>query len=1006
MFQQKVNCLSLKVEWFRIKARMAASCKQIFTSAGHILGRRFLVVAMNKLTKTIAIMLCAAMLFFSLPCAAASKYSQPQTVRVGFFEFAGYHMTDESGCRSGYGFDYLMHLACYGNLSYEFVGYDKSLSKMIDMLENGEIDLLTSITKTDEHLEKFDFSQYPIGNSATIVTVKSGNSDYVAGDYGNWSGIRVGMLEDNSRNIGFDAFAQKNCFSYVPVYFDSTADLLESLNSGDKIDAIVTSNLRALENEWVIAEFDPSPFYIMVKKGNTQLLDEINSAIEQLNINEPGLQNELWNTYYSVDSGAEIAFTDEELDFIHEMQDTSFKAIISPDRTPLSYLENGEYTGIITDLVKEIITRTGLNIEIADIGTRQEYTATVKNHDYDIRLDSWYDYTTAENNGCLLTSPYTTESISRIRLSSNDGPYKTVAAVRGIDLTEIISRYISEDYDVVYYDTVDEAVNAVETGMQDIAYLYDRTADYYEYEDDRGRLVSESVYGVRISFAVAVSRDCNSLLLSVLNKAVLSIDNDDISDIIEQYTTYPVKDFSVIRFIYSDPLIVIHGILMIFLLLFLATMLYLTHRRITTNKKRYAEEERKNAILKDALASAERADTAKSMFLSSVSHEMRTPLNAILGFLALSRQEPSSSERITDYLEKTEISAKQLQNIINDILDSSAIESGKMKISNEPFEFHKLINALNAIYVSQCQQKGLRYETKIPSEIDRILIGDSLRLNQILLNLLSNALKFTSSGTISLTVEKLREEQTAVYLRFIVADTGCGISEEMLPRLFKPFEQESAQTAILHGGSGLGLSIAKNLVGLLGGTISVESKKGKGSAFTVDLPFTRCKASEDACSQKAVLHGENGGKVGYSGQSLEGKRALVVEDNEMNRLVAVGLLEKAGIICEAAENGAAAVEMFLNSQPGYYDIILMDIQMPVMDGYEATRLIRQSSRPDAETIPIVAMTANAFPEDVTKALSCGMNDHFAKPIDVPVMYETIDKIIKQSKMLPCSLTNP
>ncbi|NCC67019.1 MAG: transporter substrate-binding domain-containing protein [Clostridia bacterium] len=985
---------------------MAASCKQYFTSAGHDLGGRFLVIIMGKLTKTIAILLCSAMLFFSMPCAAASKYLESQPLRVGFFEFAGYHMLDENGCRSGYGFDYLMHLACYGNLSYEFVGYDKSLSEMIDMLENGEIDLLTSITKTDERLEKFDFSQYPIGNSATIVTVKSGNSDYAADDYGSWSGICVGMLEDSSRNAGFDTFAQENGFSYSPVYFESTADLIEALNSGDSIDAIVTSNLRALQDEWVIAEFDSSPFYIMVKKGNIQLLEKINSAIEQLNVNEPGLQNELWNTYYSVDSGDEIAFTDEEQRFIHDMQGTTFKAIISPDRRPLSYLENGELTGIVADLVKEIIARTGLNIEIADTSTRQEYTAAVVTHDYDIRLDSWYDFTTAEKNGCLLTSPYATESISRIRLCSNDGPYKTVAAVKGVDLSEIVSRYISDDYDVVYYDTVDEAVNAVKAGMQDIAYLYDRIADYYEYEDDRGRLVSESVYGVRISFAVAVSQHCNSLLLSILNKAVLSIDNDDVTDIIEQYTTYPEKGFSVIRFIYSDPIIVIHGILMLFLLLFLATMLYLTHRRINENKKRYAEEERKNAILKDALASAERADTAKSMFLSSVSHEMRTPLNAILGFLTLSRQESPGSELITDYLKKTEISARQLQSIIDDILDTSAIESGKMKIANEPFDFNKLIYALNTIYVSQCQQKGLRYETKILSEIDRILIGDSLRLNQILLNLLSNALKFTSSGTISLTIEKLREDQATVYLRFIVADTGCGISEEMLQRLFKPFEQESAQTAILHGGSGLGLSIVKNLVGLLGGTISVESKKGNGSSFTVDLPFTRCISSEASCSQTASAFDKNDGTLVYPGLSLEGKRALVVEDNEMNRLVAVGLLEKAGIICEAAENGAAAVEMFLNSQPGYYDIILMDIQMPVMDGYEATRLIRQSANPNARDIPIVAMTASAFPEDVTKALSCGMNDFFAKPIDVPVMYKTIDRIIKQNKILPFALTNP
>ena len=965
--------------------------EQLFAPVGFNFGERFLVIHMLKLTKTIAILLFAVMLFFSIPCAAASKYSETQSVRVGFFEFSGFHIINENGNRSGYGYDYLMHLACYGNLSYDFIGYDKSQCEIINMLENGEIDLLTGVTKTDERLKKFDFSKYPIGNSATILTVESGNTKFIAGDYGSWDGIRIGMTEGSSRNAEFDAFAKEKGFTYVPVYYKNSADSIAALNAGNSVDAIVTCNLRALENEWVIAEFDYSPFYIMVKKGNSQLLNEINSAIEQLNIHEPGLENELWNTYYSVDSGDEIAFSDEELQFIQDMQSTSFKAVLNPDRTPLSYLDNGEYTGIIADLVNEIIERTGLNIEIADISTSQEYTTTVNNRDYDIRLDSWYDFTTAERYDCMLTAPYATESISRIRLSSNNGPYETVAAVKGVDLTEIISRYITDDYNVVYYDTVDEAVNAVKEGKQDIAYLYDRTADYYEYEDERGTLVSGSVYSVRFSFAVAVSKQCNSLLLSILNKAVLSISSNDVSNVIDQYTTYPAKNFSVIGFIYAKPLIVIHGIVMIFLLLFLLTVLFFTHRRIRLNKIRYAEEERKNSILKDALTSAERADTAKSMFLSTVSHEMRTPLNAILGFLQLSKQEASCSKQLTDYLEKTEISAKQLQSLFDDILDTSAIESGKMKIANEPFDLNALIYSINAIYVSQCQQRGIRFETKILSDIDNTLLGDPLRINQILMNLLSNALKFTSVGTICLTIEKLREEQAVVYLRFIVADTGSGISEEMLTRLFKPFEQESAQTAILHGGSGLGLSIVKSLVGLLGGTIGVESEKGKGSVFTVDLPFARC-ISEETCASSSPL--ENEVNSDYS-DNLAGKRALVVEDNEMNLQVAVGLLKKADVICETALNGAVAADMFVNSEPGYYDFILMDIQMPDMNGYEATRFIRQSSHPNAENIPIIAMTASSFQEDITKAISCGMNDFFAKPINVQDMYKTICKIIKQ-----------
>ena len=384
-------------------------------------------------------------------------------------------------------------------------------------------------------------------------------------------------------------------------------------------------------------------------------------------------------------------------------------------------------------------------------------------------------------------------------------------------------------------------------------------------------------------------------------------------------------------------------------------------------------ESEKNAILSAALDAANRASAAKSQFLSRVSHELRTPLNAIIGFMELSRD--ADQEQTRAYLSNSETAAKQLLSVINDVLDVSTIESNKMKLASEPFNMTRLLRDLCETYQALCRQKGLSFESRIDSSTDGWFVGDELRLNQVLMNLLSNAVKFTTEGFVRLTVSRYEATNDRVFIHIAVSDSGCGISDELRSRLFRPFEQESAATAQKYGGNGLGLSIVGSLVSMMDGSVRVESVQGAGSTFMVELPFERYDVSLE---DESALAEEPGIPEG----SLQGMRVLLAEDNSMNRTIMERILQKQGVLCDSAEDGQVALDMFLSADSGYYDAILMDIQMPNMDGFEATKCIRASGHSDARRISIIAVTANAFNEDIARSLSSGMDAHISKPVDI------------------------
>ncbi len=450
------------------------------------------------------------------------------------------------------------------------------------------------------------------------------------------------------------------------------------------------------------------------------------------------------------------------------------------------------------------------------------------------------------------------------------------------------------------------------------------------------------------------------------------------------------------RQIYSNilPLLAVTVVLYVLCLAVVQFIRLRTANRLISEKQEQEhlyklELEQKNAELTEAVDTAEAANRSKQVFLFNMSHDIRTPMNAIIGFTNLAQQNMEDGEKVRDYLGKIMTSSRHLLALINDILDMSRIENGKVSIETVPVCITDQMELVKDVVHSDIESKGLTYVEKTVDLEDVYVYADALHVNRVLINILSNAVKFTpEGGTITYTMrERKSENEGSAYYDFIIEDTGIGMSEEFRRHIFEQFARERTSTVSHTQGTGLGMSITKSLVDLMGGDISVQSEEGKGSVFTVTLEFRL--TTEDK------VRGNTAGRSFSADKDLSGRRVLLVEDNDLNMEIASTLLKTMGLTVETAWDGLEALNRLKEHPSGYYDLILMDIQMPVMNGYDTTRAIRALEDSAKADIPVIAMTANAFEEDRMNAYAAGMNDHIAKPLDVSMLKKVITDQIHQ-----------
>lgn len=902
-----------------------------------------------------------------------------ETVRVGFFAMDGYHMVDGQGVRSGYGYDFLQMVSRYLDVDFEYVGYEDSWEEMQTMLENGEIDLLTSARRTAEREDKFDFSR-PIGTNSAILTIHSDNSEIIMHDFETYDGMRVALLNGNSRNNDFAEFAEENGFTYKPVYFDAIDDMTAALRSGT-VDAIVSSSSRQTQNERIIEKFNSSEFYAIVKKGNTELLDKINYAIDQMNSTEGDWQTELHNRFYENYNNKNLTYTEEEKKIIQEYSSAStpLTVVCDPTRYPYSYVENGEVKGILPDYFKALAEYSGISYEFVVCESREEYLEHRSDGFADLCLDlRLQSQGGAEIPNSSVTAPYLTLRTAMVTRSDFNGEINVVSAV---DQAAAIDEVYAKDAKRLICKTREEAMKAVMEGKADAAFVYYYTAQAYVNQDKSGVLTYTLLEETTYNYHIAVSSQVNHAIAGILTKAIYAMPNSLIEDISGQYTSYQAKDITFMMLMQMHPLAStgIGLLLAAFVFVFLMGRVH-TQKRLAEIAGQKAEE------MKILAEKAETANKAKTLFLANMSHDIRTPINGIVGLLKIDESHFDNAELIRENHKKMMVSADHLLSLINDVLQVSKMEDGTIELAHEPIALMELTRDIVTILTDRAAENGIEWEyekgkTEIPYPY---IYGSPVHLRQIFLNIYGNCIKYTpAGGKITTTVEALGDKDGICTYRWTIRDTGIGMDEEFLKRIFEPFVQENDDARSVYHGTGLGMTIVKQLVEKMNGTIQVTSKKGTGSVFVVTIPFDIAPPPVNTADMAPV---ENG--------TVQGLHLLLAEDNELNAEIAQTLLEDSGARITVVHDGRQAVEMFRSNAAGTFDAILMDIMMPVMNGYEATKAIRSLERPDAKSIPIIAMTANAFAEDAKKCLAAGMNAHLAKPLDIEKVKKTICRQIK------------
>ena len=934
----------------------------------------------------------AMWMILSVHCRAAEKNNdekQSQIVRIGSFEDT-FDYIDKNGVRRGYGYELLQALAGYTGWKFEYVKCD--WSNCFDKLENGEIDIMGDISYTDEREQRMLFSDEAMGEEKYILYADLSNMDLEMSDFKSMDGKRVGVLMDTEPEIMLTEWENKNGIHTEHVNVNNNDDVEKKL-ANHEIDAFVSLEESIWSEQGIssVTTIGKSGIYFAINKERSDIKTELDWAMRKLDQDSPFFKADLYKKYFTLEYSQIL--TGEEKSWVEEHGNIRI-GFLSNDPAVFSLDEKiGKFTGMLAEYVsyaKDCLGNQKLEFNIQEYNDYDEMIQDLQEREIDMIFYTGRNPCFAEEKGYALTNTAWTYSLMAVTDEKNfdeHNVYKVAVPKEKEALKQHIA-FCYPQWELVDCDSLDDAADMVLNEKADCflmgasqAMIYDNSRNF------------KSVPLTKTMEACFAVRGGAGSLLSILNKTLKAMPSDMLTSALAIYDS--TADKVTFSDFVKDNLIAffITAIFFAFSIISIILVLLRKARKAETVAKLAANNTQKlNDKLEIALKKAEDASLAKTRFLNNMSHDIRTPMNVILGYAQLMENELKGKDmpETLEHLEKMQQSGNLLLSIINNVLDMARIESGRMELDENYCRIEDVRKSLFAVFDEKARKKNIALHYTMNVEHEHVLT-DVTKVKEIFVNILSNAIKYTpSGGSVMMSVDELScDEPGYMIVRNRVSDTGIGMSQDYMTKIFDAFTREQNTTKSKIAGTGLGMSIVRKYVDLLGGTIDVESELGKGSTITVTLKH---KIADESYYVKKHIE-----ESGTGSEILEGRNILLAEDNDLNAEITEAILERAGIKTERVEDGIQCVNMIEKMPAGTYDMILMDIQMPKMNGYKATQAIRRLPDKDKACIPIIAMTANAFEEDKRDALAVGMNGHIAKPIELDKLLSMLAEVIRQQE---------
>lgn len=918
------------------------------------------------LYRTLAVALAALAILSAVmpaPAFAADSDQQVKTVRVGWLvNNKGFQEGMPGERLSGWGYEYRQTLSYYTKgWQYEYVS--GTFSELMDMLEAGEIDLMPNISYSAEREQKLLFSSNPEGTERYYIYARPDRDDLAKGDPQALQGLTIGCNSGVMQTIVGQQWLADEGVTCTYKEIDTGSALFEALADGE-VDAVIMNDTISSPDASPMFYVGSSDYYFAVPKSRPDLMNDINAAMTAIARVNPRYNDEVKSSYSAQNSGSS-SLTGTETSWLKANGNTITLGYLKNQLPYCTQNGDGEMEGSLASLATTLHDKFGITVTTVAISNNQQMLKALSNGTIDVALPLFRDYWLAEQKGVIQSKPMGTVSLTAIHSSNNlNSDLKKIACTQDAIVNHSELESLFPDATITDYPNGNEALEALNKGEARCIIVpstrLKTIRDTYNIEDFQTQELTDAA-----QLSCLISRG-KPELLGIINKGIVNA-GESLSASSYSPTSYSAQESDAFRLLYRNR-IVIAAVVICILLTGIVILVWSLHR---------AQKEQQKA---DA------ANAAKTAFLTRMSHDIRTPLNGILGLIEIEELKDGDMQVARESRAKARVAANHLLSLINDILEMGKIEDRKLTLEHAPFNLKELCDDALVLCKLRASGNGITMQdNSLPYATGPYMIGSPTHIRRIIINLLDNSIKYNKrGGSVTFSSQTKPLDDGRALFCFSVSDTGIGMAPEFLKHIYEPFAQEGNDARSKFQGTGMGMPIVKSLIELMGGTIEISSEVGVGSTFNVQIPLDIDKnpqAKERADGQANSC-------------SLAGMNVLLAEDNELNAEIAQALLESEGIVVTRAADGNEAVDLYVGRPAGSFDAILMDIMMPGMNGYEATRAIRLSEKADAADIPIIALTANAFAEDAQAAHDAGMNAHLPKPLDFNKLRNMLARIKK------------